>query len=270
MKFKSLRLLLRLGMLAGISFSYHAEAATFLIDFGLNNAAGSQTASPDTNGSYWNNVYSDNAAGTGNTGNGTSNGLSNLVNTANVASTISLALSSGTQPWSASGGTGFGGLITPNPALLGNLAIGTATQDYFFVGSAGTATIAIGGLNPSLTYNFRMFGTRNTAATRTTAYTITDNLGPHVITLQTSGTGIGTNTAVYPTGQPDGNDDEIVSLNGMVPTSLGTLNLGLSNVAGDFSYLGVMEITSVPESGTALLTGLAGIGFAFIRSRRRP
>ena len=267
MKFKSIRFLLPLGVFAGISASENASAASFLIDFGLNNSAGSPTAAgPDANGHYWNNVYSGAAAGTTISG-GSGNNLSNLISTTNVASTISLALSGGTQPWSASGGSGFGGLLAPNPSLLGDFAIATATQDYFFVGSAGTATITLSGLSPSLTYNFLFYGGRDNTQTRTTRYTITDNLGSQFVDLQTSGTGIGTNTTAYPTGYSNGNDDQIVSLTGRVPTSGGNLTLTLSNVTGDFSYLGTLGIVSVPEPSTSALAGLAAL--ALVCRRRR-
>ena len=267
MKFKSLKSVIPLGLLAAISIAGNASAATFLIDFGLNNAQGSTTSSPDTNGNTWNNIYSNAAAGNNTGGTGTSTGLSNLVSTANSGSSISLALINGTGAWSVSGGTGFGGLMNPSAALLGDFAVATATQDYFFTSGGGTASILISGLDQSMTYDFSFFATRNTTETRTTLYTITDNIGIHTVTLQTSGAGIGTNSAEYPTGQPNGNDDEIVSLTGMVPNSSGELNFMLSNVNGGFSYIGAMEITSVPEPTAALLGGLAAFGFAFTRRR---
>lgn len=270
---KPTKFLVLLSAAAGLSLASNASAATFLIDFGLDIAAtGSNeelrpTVGPDSNNNYWNNVYSTGNAGSGISG-GTGSSLANLISVTNSSSTISLTLVNGTQPWSASGGRGFGGLLSPSQSLLGTFAQTSATRDYYFVGSGGNAGITISGLDPNLTYNFSFFGTRNNTETRTTRYTITGNTGSSFVDLQTSGVGIGTNTAAYPAGQPDGNDDQIVSLNGMVPNPAGVLQLQLSNVNGAFSYLGAMQITSVPEPGVAALSGFAALALLF-RKRRQ-
>lgn len=135
------------------------------IDFGPNDVAnGVITPSPDVNGNYWNNMVS--------TANGST--IAALVTSDNQPTAISLKLTSGS--WAANGFQN-GGLLNPDPALLGEFATATATEDYFYInqnfGSANAKqTLQISGLNPNLAYNLSMFGTRNTPGTRTTTYSV--------------------------------------------------------------------------------------------------
>jgi hypothetical protein len=212
--------------------SVHTAAQGLLIDFGpdgVSNTDGARTLSPDVNGNYWNNMT--------NTANGAT--ITNLVTANNSPTTVGVTLTSAT--W-ANNGITHGGLITPDPALLGDFAISTATEDYFYIQTLGTtATLEITGLNPALTYNLSMFATRTTSAsdTRTSIYTVTDVNGTHTVSLQTSGPGAGS------AANPYGNDQTIVPLNGLVPNASGQLTLTLSigaNTGNFFAYLGALEI----------------------------
>jgi hypothetical protein len=212
----------------------HVPAQALLIDFGpdgISNTDGAPTASPDVNGNYWNNMT--------NTANAAA--ITNLVTAGNTPTSVGVTLTSAT--WQDNGIT-HGGLVSPNAALLGDFAIPTATEDYFFIASSGTtATLTIGGLNPALTYNLSMFGTRTTSAsdTRTSIYTVTDANGTHTVSLQTSGPGSGS------AANPYGNDQTIVSLNGLAPNAAGQINLILSigaNTGNPYAYLGALEITT--------------------------
>lgn len=264
------RLPVLVSCLLGPVLSQKASAiSTILIDFGMTSghAQGSPTASPDTNGVYWNNATSTTHGGP--VAGGTGLSLSNLVTTANTATTVSLAFSpdNGTadatdQQW-LSAGRANGGLIGSNPGLtIDGITVGiqTATEDYFF-SEFGPATITISGLNPNWIYDLSMFATRNTTEVRITTYTVTDLNGVHSTTLQTSGTDLG--GAGY-----HGNTTTIAGLDNLVPTAGGTLTLTIEGTGANprFSYLGVLGI-SVPEPGSALLVGLSAAGLLLRRRR---
>jgi hypothetical protein len=255
-------------LLAALSAQKASAISTILIDFGMTSGhvQGSPTASPDTNGVYWNNATSTSHGAP--IAGGTGLSLPNLVTTANSATTVSLAFSPDyggadavDQQW-LSAGRANGGLIGSNPGLtIDGITIGiqTATEDYFF-SEFGPATITISGLNPNWVYDLSMFGTRNTTEVRITTYTVTDLNGSHVTTLQTSGTDLG-GTGYH------GNVSTIAGLDNLVPTAGGTLTLSITGSGANprFGYLGVLGI-SVPEPGSALLVCLSGLG---LLSRRR-
>jgi len=211
-----------------------------LIDFGRHDGGvnGAPTLSPDTYGHYWNNM------GMSATAVPQNYAITNLINATNGPTTFGVKVLSTTFQCN---GIQNGGLTTPDALLLGNFAIPTATEDYFFLnnGSSGiSGTLRISGFNPALKYRFDMFATRNTdaATTRTSKYSVTDVNGVHAINLQTSGPGAGS------AARPYGNDDTIVSLNGLVPNASGELDLVVSEVAGLFAYLGVMQISLADET----------------------
>src|SRR5690606_7846137 len=71
---------------------------------------------------------------------------------------------------------------------------------------------------------------------------VTDVNALHAVTLQTSGPGAGS------AARPYGNDDTIVTLNGLVPNPSGELDLVVSEVNGLFAYLGVLQIALADDS----------------------
>ena len=223
---KALLLMASVLLFAGIS----EAGLRVLVDFGpSNDDDGRATASPDSNGNYWNNwrPYP------GDTGMPVDTPfVGSIVDTANNASGIGLVMINSFN----CNGIKNGGLLTPDTALLGDLAIDTATEDYWFE-TAGGSVIKINGLDPSQTYHLRMFGTRETDATRITRYTVTDASGDHATDLQTSGAGIGT-------GGYNGNNDTIAAISNLVPNASGELLLDVSVVEGGYAYLGILEITS--------------------------
>ena len=181
------------GLLAILGSSL--DARTLLVDFGPNNGtdgnvtpSGTPVINPgngstgvaDTNGSYWNNVV-----GAGATGGPVAMSYLNLIDTANASTGIGLTLGPG---WKSNGRLN-GGLLAPDPAKLGNFAIGRATEDYFFIDGANGvyATLNINNLDPGKLYNLRLFGTRDTAAVRKTTYTVSAGNGVFSTILQTSG-----------------------------------------------------------------------------------
>ena len=205
-----------------------AEAAgTIRIDFGRSDTTnGSTTQSPDLNGKYWNNIASPATA--------VPNGwaYANLVNTSNVRTGIGVTFLGAN--WQ-SNGRNHGGLLAPGAALLGELAVASATEDYYFV-NGGVGRMKISGLDPGRLYTFRMFGTRNATDVRSTTYSIVDGTGAHTVTLQTSGDNIGND------GSYDGNDKNIAELTGIQSDASGNVDFRLIIASGAFAYLGVMEI----------------------------
>lgn len=223
----------------------HISGFSVLVDFGRNDGGvdGIETASPDVNGHYWNNI----GPSTITVPQGTT--LDGLVTISNEPTSIGIMVLDANFQCN---GTQNGGLLNPHYALLGDYAVGTATEDYFFLnnGTSGiSGTIRIYGLNPNTAYNLKMFGTRDVAETRTTRYSVTDSNGVHFVDLQTSGAGAGAMTY----GITNGNDHTIVSLNGVMPDADGNLDLSVSERAGLYAYLGILQITYADEAPAFVL-----------------
>jgi hypothetical protein len=197
------------------------------VDFGRHDTTnGNPTTSPDSFGNHWNNF--------GTVANGTT--ANNLVSTTNEPTALGITLTS--TNWQNNGILN-GGLLAPTQALLGDLAVATATQDYFFInGATATSTMTIRGLSPTKLYSMRFFGTRNEAGVRRSTYTVTAGNGITAGTLQTSGAGIGTD------GGPayNGNNRSTVALGGIQANTTGEVTLQLAVAQGDFAYLGILEI----------------------------
>jgi lysophospholipase L1-like esterase len=192
------------------------------VDFGPNDVTnGNITTSPDVNGNYWNNVTNIN----------TTAPQVNFVDKANAATgaytTITTSfLSNGIQN---------GGLLSPNAALLGDFAIPTATQDYFY--TTGSSDLSIRGLDKTKGYVFNLFGTRNDPEKRVTTYSLTGATFYNG-TLQTSGTDLGG------TGY-NGNTKTIWTSDIIMPDDNGHINLTVTRTEGSFGYLGVMKMEQV-------------------------
>ena len=217
---------------------------TVLIDFGPNDVTnGDSTGSPDYLGQYWNNLI-----GAGGGGILPSLGLANMVTTNNLTTTIGLVTSNG--GWSANGKLN-GGLLAPSYALLGNLAVTNATEDYFFTQTS--ATLILTNLDAAANYRLRYFATRNIASSRVTRYITTGGNGSFTNDQATSGAGIGS-------GGYDGNNNTIVSLSSVTPDASNQIQVGVIAQTGGFGYLGIMEITAnhPPVAGSDNYTRLAG------------
>ena len=238
---------------------YAASAdSRVLIDFGpSNDDDGRATASPDINGNYWNSwrpYPGNNPIPNGETFPGT------VIDSQNNPTTIGMIMTNSFD----SNGIVNGGLLSPSASLLGDMAIDTATEDYWFE-STGGAAIQFNGLDAGLLYEFRMFGTRATTDTRITRFTAMDANGSHAVELKTSGSGIGT-------GGYNGNNDTIVSLAGLVPDSSGIINLDVAIVSGGFAYLNMMDIVSTPgfANSPVPVNGENGIGVNTVLSWNAP
>ena len=209
-------------------------------DFGPNDVTnGNSTPSPDANGNYWNNIL--NQTGVQDT--------FRLVDKANVATGIKLKVGVGFQ----TNGILNGGLLAPSTALLGQYAVATATQDYFFL--AASATLRLSGLDRSKRYVFHLFGSRELATeVRTTKFTLTGGSTSQV-TNTTSGPNVGANGYA-------GNNNTIANSDTLTADANGGITLEVSRLAGTYGYLNLMRVDIVPgRSGTPVYYTFQNPGF---------
>lgn len=192
------------------------------VDFGPDDAVnGNITTSPDVNGNYWNNVTNVNVTAP----------QVSLVDKANTATGAYIKLTSGF----ASNGIQNGGLLSPNASLLGDLAIPTATQDYFY--TTASSSLSVRGLDKTKGYVFHFFGTRNDPEKRVSIYSLSGSTF-YDGSLQTSGTGLGGNGY-------NGNTKTILSSDIVMPDDNGHIHLTLTRSEGTFGYLGIMKMEQV-------------------------
>lgn len=191
----------------------------FFIDFGPNDVTnGNITSNPDTNGNYWNNLSDPSTSGS-----------VSLISTINTSTSYNIEVSS---PFLTNGILN-GGLLAPSNILLGDVAINTATQDYFYSGNQGV--LLFKNLNVNRGYEFKIFATRNASDVRQTKYNFI-GLNDFKGILQTSGTDIG--GSGY-----DGNNSTILSSGIIFPDCNGTIKLEVIVEAGNFAYLGLIHAT---------------------------
>jgi lysophospholipase L1-like esterase len=228
-------LLLALATLGlGRAHAQTSAVRSLLIDFGINDGTnGNSTASPDANGNAWNNVL--NSTGVADT--------FRLVDKQGQATGIKAKVG----PNFLTNGIQTGGLLAPSAALLGEYAIATATQDYFFVqgtGSTSVATVRFSGLDKSKRYVFHVFGSRQTTAEmRTSQYKFT-GANSSTISQTTTGTGVGA------TGYP-GNNNTITRSDTVAADAAGGISFELSKLAGSYAYINLMRVDIVPgRAGT--------------------
>lgn len=191
---------------------------TFFIDFGTNDVTnGNSTTNPDLNNNYWNNFT-----------NSDLNSSIQLVNKSNLSAGYWMLVTTAMSK----NGILNGGLLTPSASLLGNMAIASATQDYFYSSTPGSFMLR--GLNPSKGYKFYAFGSRNTAEVRTTQYVFN---GKNTFTgvNQTSGFSLGGGTI-------NQNTQTFLVSDPVYPTDSGTIAIQLSIAAGTYFHLNMMKI----------------------------
>ena len=141
-------------------------AQKFYIDFGetSNSTRGHQTTTKDKNGNYWTNLSS---------GSSSSNSI--------AAKTITMKNSDGSQTakyrlvttcTQYTNGVNAGGNNAPDEALLGDLAIQTATEDYMFIDNGDLRPFKLTNLNKDNCYKLYIYGTRDHTDNRITQYNI--------------------------------------------------------------------------------------------------
>ena len=240
-------------------------AGRILFDFGPSNPTdGDHTLGPDSNGHIWNNWHQ----ADGNVPVNAGEHIGNLVDVAGTSTGIALTITGGFL----TNGKLNGGLLTPDDTLLGDLAVATATEDYFYSGADNKqgggnddspGGFMLDGLDPNLAYDFRFLGSRNSTSANITEYLLT-GANSKAATLQTSGLNIGND------GSYDGNDDEVTLVAGIRPDQFGQIFVDITLLQGSFAYLNAMEITvAVPEPATATSAMLGIITLCLFASRMR-
>jgi len=203
---------------------------TLYFDFGSNgtNAArGSQTVNPDANGNNWNNIVN-------NSGNYASAGTvySPLVNSKNDPTAYSLTLDS---RFTTNGANGGGGLLEPQEGNLKDLAVASATEDYFFIeANEDNSSFTFSDLDKNKGYKFYAFGSRKATDTRTAYYTMT-GYNEYKGELQIAGTdcgGAGVNQ----------NIQNICESDLIFPDDEGKIKFTISRKEGSYIALNVLKI----------------------------
>jgi hypothetical protein len=223
-----------------------ASAQKFLVDFG---GGGAPTTNPaDDPLNFWNNVtetIGQNSAGL----------LPDLVTTANTPTSVDLRMLSRFNGVNMNGTDASG--IYPADAtrdsLFGNTELFGGLTDIF-------PSFQFEALDPSKTYDLTFYASRidpllPPTQNRETLYTITGGASGSVALNALN------------------NFSSTVTYFGMAPTAAGVITISLSpgpnnNNSNHFTYMGVLELVTVPEPSTALalLTGST----ALLLRRRRP
>jgi lysophospholipase L1-like esterase len=134
-----------------------------------------------------------------------------------------------------------GGLLAPDFAHLGTLAVPEATEDFFFTaGPDDPAGLTFSGLSPDATHTLRLFASRASNEERRTSRFIVYGGGPpSEATVLTTGPGIGVDGG-------DANVSELVVFMGLRPDARGRLHLDVRIDAGQFAYLNLLELEVEP------------------------
>ncbi len=213
---------------AGASSPELASGTRILIDLGPSDPVdGEWTPSPDYLGQSWNNWHALQAGVEVLPG----EQLVNLVTSQGDATGVDLVIAGGFL----AAGRVNGGLSWPDPALLGDLAVGTATEDYFYTtGDEVPGALFLRGLDPSRSYTLRLFAARDAAEVRVTRYTV-QGASLASATLQTSGAGAGQ-------GGKTTNDDDVAVFTGVKPDAWGHVFVDVSIEQGSYGYLSLVEL----------------------------
>lgn len=199
---------------------------TLYFDFGGNESGtrGEPTVSPDNNGNYWNNIINNDGfyAKKGSV-------YTNFVNSRNDQTGFSLTLNSRFTANKA------GGLTNPDKDKLGDLAVITATGDYFFLEKLeDNGNFTLSGLDKNKGYKFYMFASRDATQIRTARYTIAGT-NEWAGELQAAGADCGG------TGK-NHNVENICESDWVYPDEEGKILFTVSRATGDYIPLNIMKM----------------------------
>ncbi len=211
-----------------------------LFDFGPSNPEdGDPTLGPDANGNHWNNWHAAQGGMPVNAG----EHLGDLVDAQGRATGVDLVITGGFSTQ----GKRQGGLLAPVADRLGDLAVPTATEDYFFSSADNKqgggnddrpGGFMLTGLDPNLCYSFRFFGSRSDAKESCVTEFLVTGVESQRATLTTTGPGSGTD------GDYDGNDSQVANVNGIRPDRFGQIFVDLTVAAGNCAYLNAMAVAA--------------------------
>ena len=231
--FKVRMILLNVVLSVALTAGAQVQERTFYVDFGQNNVSGQgyKTTGADKNKHYWNNIF---GKGTGAPDKAYPQTI-NLLTSDNKQTDLRLQLSS---RFSTNGYTN-GGLQSPSAALLGDLAIESATQDYIFLeGGQDYGVINFKGFDPAKAYRFHFFGSRTATDTRAADFELSgENIWKGELVM--SGAGIGNNGY-------NGNNNKVLASDYVFPNRDGNIFLTISKKSsGIMVYLNCMKIEEV-------------------------
>lgn len=244
---------LTLGTLA-LSAGAQTTEKTYYFDFGGAGSPGSRGEITTETG--WNNIC---PAGNADQSMAQFSSFSNLVDSDGNAAPDGMKLVL-TTAWGVNGLSGGGGLLTPDPEQLGDLAVKTATSDYIFntINNESGRSFVISGLDKEKGYRFTIFGSRNSSETRRGNY-IFSGLNSWMTDMQVAGTGIGKNGENQNTGNTPVSDI-------IFPDAAGNITLWIENHAGTYVPLSCMKMeeisgaTKPAQAGTASRTFFLDFG----------
>ena len=135
----------------------------------------------------------------------------------------------------ANNGLQNGGLTEPSEEALGDLAVPTATQDYFFTqGSDAPGALVLSGFPPEATVSLRLFASRNWASERRVTRYVVTGAERQDDAIVLSGPDIGG-------GGYDGNTSEVAEFT-LQPDPYGQIVVDVQIEEGTYGYLALMEI----------------------------
>lgn len=233
---KTFKLILSAILVLAIGNYVHSENLvldqTLYFDFGAisTTSYGETTDGADSNGNYWNNITNQPDVTNKYASAGTK--FENLVTSSNATTGYSITLNS---RFSTNGKKAGGGLLTPSADNLGDLAIITATQDYFFIEkSEDNSNFTISGLDPQKGYKFYIFASRSATQTRTGTYTMT-GVNSFSGQLQLAGSNLGGSGV-------NQNVSTILESTLVYPDDDGNILFTVSRYTGDYIALNVMKM----------------------------
>ncbi len=206
-----------------------APGTRLLIDLGPDNPDdGEHAASPDHLGQHWNNWHPLDGGVAVLPG----EHLDGLVTTTGAATGIDLVVTGGFT----GNGRSNGGLLWPDGDLLGDLAVGSATGDYFYAsGDDQTGGLWLRGLDPDQRYDLAVFAAREDPERRVTTYVV-HGASTASASLQTSGAGAGVTA--------DTNDDTVARLADLQPDAWGNLFIDVQQTEGSYAYIALLELVA--------------------------
>lgn len=187
------------------------------------------TESPDVNGNHWNNIT--------NTSDGSKYAVAGsvfdgLVDSKGNATSMTITLN---DRFSTNGMSGGGGLLSPDADKLGDLAIASATSDYYFYeADQSDCSMTIGGLDATKAYRFYIFASRSASDNRTGNYRLSGyNIWSG--TLQAAGANIGGSGV-------NQNNSNILAGDYVFPDADGNIRLTIMRQSGTYIPLNCMKI----------------------------
>ncbi|NQW77323.1 MAG: Ig-like domain-containing protein, partial [Cytophagales bacterium] len=215
---KKTTLIISLLLLVNMMFGQTLSQRLYF-DFGPSDGTnGNITGSPDGSGNYWNNIINLASSSEGVT----------LINQSNEKSGLGLSILSDFL----SNGKLNGGLLAPETSKLGDLALASVTEDYFFTTSSGNFKLT--GLDPDKGYKFYIFNSRNVTNPRFTKFTFTGSTVSSE-NLQSSGRDLG--GSGY-----HGNNSTIITTSMLFPDDKGEILINVLALSGGFGYINGMKL----------------------------